>query len=232
MFIYIYAFLVLWFLNSFKDIFIKHSLKNIDSWVLAWFVSLFAFFLTLPFLYNEWLPKTFSPNFIWILVFGWVFYYSWKYFNFKSLSLWDISLISPMKWLVTISTILTSFLLLWEKVSIIWWIWLFLIVAWTYLLAVEKGHKNIFDPIKALWINPWSKMYLICIIFYWFTVTIDRIWVLGSSVWFWTACMNLSVFLFSLPDIIKHRKVFFKNFKKIYISFFFICLLHFIVATS
>ncbi len=232
MFIYLYAFFVLWFLNSFKDIFIKHSLKNIDSWVLAWITSLCLVILTLPFLYNDGLPKEFSPNFLWILLFGGVFYYFWKYFNFTSLSLWDISLISPMKWLVTLSSIATSFLLLWETVSIIWWLWLFLIVAWTYLLAIEKSHTKFLDPIKALWSNPWSKMYLICILFYWFTTTIDRMWTTWSSVWFWSVCMNFTVFIFSIPDILKHKKSFINNFRKIYISFFFIVLLHFVVQTS
>lgn len=232
MVIYVYAFLVLWLLNSFKDIAIKHSLKNINTWLLAWFTSLFTIIFSIPFLISEWLPTQFWENFIWVLIFGWIFYYFWKFFNFTALSLWDISLISPMKWLVTFSVVLTSILLLWEKVSFFWWIWLFLIVAWTYILAIEKTHTNILSPIKALWKNKWSRIYLICIMFYWFTVTLDRMWVKWSSLWFWTICMNSFVFLFSIPDFIKHKNVIFSSFKKVYLSFFMIVILHFIVYVS
>jgi hypothetical protein len=232
MFIYLYAFFVLWFLNSIKDITIKHSLKWINSGVLAWITSLFTIFLTIPFLINEWIPKSFPPNFIWAFLFWGVFYYSWKYFNFIALSLWDISLISPMKWLITLSTVITSFLLLWEWISFIWWIWLILVILWTYTLAIEKTHTHILSPIKALWSDKWSRMYLFCILFYWFTVTIDRIWVLWSSIWFWTLSMNLFVFIFSLPDIIKHRKTIIKSFKGIYISFCIIILLHYFIYIS
>lgn len=232
MLIYLYAFLVLWLLNSFKDISIKHSLKNIDSWLLAWMTSLFTIFFSIPFLVNEWLPNEFSPNFIWILLFWWVFYYFWKFFNFSSLKHGDISLIWPMKWLVTLSTIFTSFLLLWEIPSKIWVVWLLLIVLGTYLLTIEKSHTHFLDPIKALLKNKWSRLYLICIMFYWFTVTFDRMWVLWSSVWFWTVSMNTFVFLFSLPDFIKNKWKIISTFKWIYLSFSLIVVLHFIVYVS
>lgn len=232
MIIYLYAFFVLWFLNSFKDIAIKHSLKKIDTWVLAGLNALFIVIFSLPFLYFEWIPSEFSPNFIWVLLFWWVFYYFWKYFNFTALSLGDISLISPMKWLVTISVVLTSFLLLWESVSFLWWCWIFLVIIWTYLLAIEKTHTNIFSPVKALWTNKWSRMYLICIFFYWFTVTLDRMWVLWSSIWFWSVCMNLFVLIFCIPDLYKNRKNIFHKLKEVYFSFFAILVLHFIVYIS
>lgn len=232
MFIYLYAFLVLWILNSFKDIAIKHSLKNINTWVLAWLTALFTIFISLPFLFIEWIPEKFPPNFIWTFLFWWVFYYFWKFFNFTSLKLWDISLIAPMKWLVTFFTVVTSILLLWENVSLLWWLGLTLIISWIYLLAVEKTHTNVLSPIKALWTNKWSKMFLIAVMFYWFTVTIDRMWVLWSSIWFWTISMNLFVFIFSLPDIIKHRKNIIPSFKNLYFSFFLIVSLHSIIYIS
>lgn len=69
---------------------------------------------------------------------------------------------------------ISSFLLLGEGVSFAGGIGIFLIFFGTYFLAIEKTHTHIFAPIQALWKNPGSKIYLIAVFFYGFTVTFDR----------------------------------------------------------
>lgn len=96
--IYFYAFFVLSFLNAFKDISTKQSLKSLDAGVLTGICSLALIIVTLPFLIREGIPSHIEYTyFIWIVAGGGLFYYFGKYFNFQSLSLGEISLISPMK---------------------------------------------------------------------------------------------------------------------------------------
>lgn len=95
--IYLYAFFVLTFLNAFKDIFTKQSLKSLDAGVMTGICSLALIVVTLPFLIRDGIPDHIEPSFLFIVAGGGVFYYFGKYFNFQALSLGDISLISPLK---------------------------------------------------------------------------------------------------------------------------------------
>jgi uncharacterized membrane protein len=66
--------------------------------VMTGIASLAIIIVTLPFLIREGIPSHIEySSFICIVLGGGLFYYFGKYFNFQSLSLGDISLISPMK---------------------------------------------------------------------------------------------------------------------------------------
>mgnify|MGYP003998905723 CR=1 FL=1 len=203
--IFLFAWIVLSFVNALKEIFIKHSLKTVDSKLLIGIVSLFSSILMLPFIIREWLPD-FSLKFFLAFLFWGILYFIWKYFYFQSLKYWEISFISPLKWLVVVNVIFTSWLLLWEVPSIIWTFWIFFVVFWIYLLSIQKWHVKFLDPLKHLLTDKWSRFYLITAVAYWFTVTIDKIWVLETSPFFWWFCMNMFLFFVTLPHLIKNKK--------------------------
>lgn len=225
--IYLYAFFVLSFLNAFKDISTKQSLKSLDAGVMTGICSLAIIVVTLPFVILEGIPSHIEyPSFIWIVLGGGLFYYFGKYFNFQSLSLGDISLISPMKWLVTIATVFSSIILLGEYVNIWGFLGIVLTIGGTYFLAVEKWHTTFIEPIRALVTNPGSRMFLIAVCFYGFTVTFDRMGIHASSIWFWAFLMNAIVFIMSIRDLYKHRKTLKKNLKTQYKALILVIILH------
>lgn len=106
--------------------------------------------VTGPMLMREWIPEHIEPSFFWIVLFGGLFYYLGKYFNFQSLALGDISLIAPMKGLITLATIFEYPPPRWVG-EYLWFSRIFLTLAGTYYLAVEKSHIRFSDPIKALY---------------------------------------------------------------------------------
>ncbi len=225
--IYLYAFFVLSFLNAFKDISTKQSLKSLDAGVMTGICSLAIIIVTIPFLIREGIPSHIElSSFIWIVAGGGLFYYFGKYFNFQSLSLWDISLITPMKWLVTIATVFSSMLLLGETVNLWGFLGIMLTIGGTYFLAVEKWHTTFIEPIRALITNPGSRMFLIAVCFYGFTVTFDRMGIHASSIWFWSFLMNSIVFLMSLRNIYIHRKTLKKNMQTQYKALILLIILH------
>lgn len=232
MFILLYAFLVLTFLNAFKDIAIKKWLQNLSPGAMTAITSSVLVWISIPMMIYEGIPQHMDVSFLWVVLGGGVFYYFWKYFNFTALSLGDISYIAPMKGLVSIAVIFSSLLLLGEWVSIGWGIGIFLIFAWTYLLALEKTHTHILAPILALWENTGSRMYLISVFMYGFTVTFDRMGVQGSSVWIWTFFMNSIMLIMSSRDMYLERKTIIRDLRKYWKVLFLILSLHVFVYFS
>ena len=182
--------------------------------------------VTGPMLVREGIPDHIEPSFFWIVLFGWLFYYLGKYFNFQSLALGDISLISPMKGLITLATIFSSILLLDEWVNIYGFLGILLTLAGTYYLAVEKSHIRFSDPIRALYRDPGARMFLIALCFYGFTVTFDRMGIAASSIWLWSFLMNAIVFTMSIRDLYKHRKTLKKNIITQYRALIIVLILH------
>ena len=75
-------------------------------------------------------------------------------------------------------------------------------------------------------VNPGSRMFLIAVLFYGFTVTFDRMGIHASSIWFWSFLMNMIVFIMSIRDMVKHRKTLRKNLKTQYKALFLVVFLH------
>lgn len=219
--IYLLAWVLLSFTNAMKEILVKHTLKWVDSTLLIGLISFFISLILLPFVIIEWIPQL-SVTF-WIAFFIWgLLYFIWKYFFFKSLQQWDISFIAPLKWLVTINVVLSSWLLLWELPNLIGLSGILLIVWWVYLLAIQKHHVWFFDPIRHIFTHRGSRLYLITSLCYGFTVTIDKIGVLETSPIFWVFAMNIFLTGASALHICKNVKASKEIISKNYHVFFWI----------
>lgn len=123
-------------------------------------------------------------------------------------------------------------ILLGEYVNIWGFLGIFLTIGGTYFLAVEKGHTTFIEPLRALITNPGSRMFLIAVCFYGFTVTFDRMGIHASSIWLWAFLMNSIVFLMSSRDIYKHRKTLRKNIKTEYQALIILISLHITIYLS
>ena len=202
--IFLLAWVLLSFTNAIKYIMVKHTLKWVNSTLLVGIISMFTTIILLPFVVAEGIPEL-SSKFFYVFVAGWTLYSIWKIFFFKSIQQWDISFIAPLKWLVTINVVFTSWLLLGEVPSMVWMLWILLIVSWVYLLAIQKNQIGWFAPIKHIYTDRWSRLYLVTALCYGFTVTIDKIWVLETSPIFWVFAMNLFLTVASSTQVIKRR---------------------------
>ncbi len=94
--IYVIAFFFLSFLNAWKDIFIKKTVKHVDANVLAGIVSLVSALLLVPPLFHTGIPVL-APGFWWVFIFGAILYYGGKFFAFNALKHGEISYITPLK---------------------------------------------------------------------------------------------------------------------------------------
>ena len=194
------------FVTSLKEISIKSNLKDINSNTLIFLLSWLSIIFWLPFLLYQWIPEL-SLKFWLVFFISGILFYIWKLFNFKAMQAEDISFIAPLKWLVSIWAIIVWIFILNEYPSLIWWIWITVILLWAYFLNLQKYHTKFLDPFIHIVTNKWSRYYLVSVLAYSFTVILDKIWVLESSIIFWIFMMQL--FLFCVSS---------KNFKKSFIE--------------
>ena len=190
------------FSNGFKEIFLKKTLKDIDTTVLMWILSWSTLLIVSPFLLKTGFPE-YSHTLALSIVFWGALYFVGKYCYFKALEYWEISYIAPLKGITTINIVFTSWILLWELPSFQGLIGIIVIIVWVYVLSIQKGQIYFLEPIKYLFKNKWSQMFLVTTVAYGISVSIDKIWVLESSPFFRAFCMNGIIFVSVLPQMIK-----------------------------
>lgn len=221
--------------HAIKWMFQKVNLKDINSnaliFVLSWLSTLFW----IPFIIKMWIPEI-SLKLLIVFILWSVLFYIWKLFHFKALQIEDISYISPLTWLVTVWVLILGIIILDEIPSIYWAIWVGFILIWVYFLNLQKYHTKFFEPIKHLYTNKWSQLFLISIICYSFTNILDKIWVAESYPIFWIFLMNLSLFVissFKLNKTFKKDITFFRtHWGLVWITFFFYVLGHITQMTA
>jgi drug/metabolite transporter (DMT)-like permease len=149
--------------QAIEFVFTKNVSKRIDPFVLS---TMFAFVLLvcswLRLLFVWWFTFYWYSNTFWAIVLASVIAFAvWRYFFTISLSLSDISVISPLLVLVPLFTLWTWAVILWEIPSVYWRIWVFLIILWSYFIKIWWNRwKWFFYPFIALWFDPWVKYML------------------------------------------------------------------------
>ena len=209
--LYISAFFFLTFLSAIRDIITKKILKHSDPDVMAGITGLLISFCLLPFILYEWIKETiFSWSFLFVLTLWGSLYFAGKFFSFTSYKLGDISYITPLKWLVTVFSIFTAFLLFGEIPTIYWFIGIFFIFIGIYVLGFKKS-TGFFWPFIHLFTDRASQIYLIAVLCYGFTVAIDKWGIALSTPLFWVFCMNLILFLWTSKKVFSERSSFLRE---------------------
>ena len=216
--IFLQAFFFLTLLSALRDISTKHSLKSIDSDVLAWYTALVICIITLPLVFYVWFPS-FSWELFWVSLLTGFLYFSFKYLSFTALSLWDISYISPLKGLITFGAIFTEFLVFWILPNTFWFLWIVFLCLGAYFVALKSKKDFPFEPIKRIFTEKSSQIYLFVILITSCTVVLDKVWVQLSNPYFWVSLMQFFIFVFSLRSIIKKSWKYFPLIKKSGFSF-------------
>ncbi len=163
-----------------SDALTKRVLISRDEYFVAWARLLFALpvlLISLLFIEIPHLNKTF-----WIaalcalpLEIGAVILYT------KALKVSPISLTIPFLSLTPLFLILTSYLLLGEKVSLSGGLGILLIAAGSYTLNIHKVRESLYDPIKAVFKEKGSVMMILVALIYSLTSSLGKMAIENSS---------------------------------------------------
>jgi drug/metabolite transporter (DMT)-like permease len=122
--------------------------------------------------------------------------------NLKALKSGDLSLIFPLINLTPLFMFVTSPLIGKEFPKPITIPGILLIVAGAYMLSMEKGSRDLWAPIKALWYHKGAR-YMTGVAFFWSLAgNTDKLGVQASSSAFWGASVKTGVALFMLPVVL------------------------------
>ena len=123
--------------------------------------------------------------------------------NLKALKSGDLSLVFPLINLTPLFMFVTSPLIGKEFPKPITIPGILLIVVGAYMLSIEKGSRDFWAPIKALWYHKGAR-YMTGVAFFWSVAgNTDKLGVQASSAAFWGASVKTGVALFMLPVVIR-----------------------------
>ncbi len=193
------------FFESFKDIFSKFNLKNLDEYVLATSYWIFQIPLLLLLAHLDGFPTLKYPFFL-ALGFEIILNVIVSILFMRALKLTDISLSIPMITFTPIFMLIFSPFLLKEYPSFLGLIGVILIVIGAYTLNLKQINQGFLAPIKALIKNPGSKLMLLVAFIWSFTAIFDKIGIINSSPTFWNLSKALTIgLLFMVILLFRHK---------------------------
>lgn len=177
------------FLESFKDVFSKELLKTFNPFVFVVCIKILSFILLLPTIF---VPFTIND------LTGFSLVYSLDVFlNFVSLLLYfsalkhsPISLSVPMITFSPVLLLITSRIMLGERVSIMGMLGVFMVFLGSYILNISKAKAGFFEPIKAIFKERGSRYMLTVALIWSITANLDKIGVKLSSPLIWPLFMS------------------------------------------
>ena len=203
-------------LRSFTDVAGKLGLKNIDEYLVAWSMFLFALpFIGVLLLFTE-IPEI-GPNFWIALLVGGIMNVLTNLLYMKAIKLSDLSITIPMTTFTPLFMLLTSPIIIGEFPDIFGIIGIVLIVSGSYILNFKEKKKGYFAPFKALVREKGPRLMLLVAFIWSITSNFDKIGIQNSSVFFWAASVNAFITLGFIPVVMifsrdkKHQIR--KNFK-------------------
>ena len=194
---FIFAFLTALF-EATKDVLSKKSLKDIDEYVVAWSLPCFALPFLLPILLFTAIPPL-GERFWLALVTGGTLYAFTLVLYMKALKSSDLSITVPMLTFTPLFLLITSPLMVGEFPGIFGLIGIFLIVAGSYLLNINKKSQGYLAPFKALLKEKGPRLMLVVAFIWSITANIDKIGLQNSSPLFWVIAVDIYVALLMLP---------------------------------
>jgi len=194
---FIFAFLTAFF-EATKDVLSKKSLKDIDEYVVAWSLPCFALPFLLPLLLFTEIPPL-GERFWLALVTGGTLYAFTLVLYMKALKSSDLSITVPMLTFTPLFLLITSPLMVGEFPGIFGLIGIFLIVAGSYLLNINKKSQGYLAPFKALLKEKGPRLMLVVAFIWSITANIDKIGLQNSSPLFWVIAVDIYVALLMLP---------------------------------
>jgi uncharacterized membrane protein len=195
------------FFESLKDVSSKHSLRNLDVYIVAWVANIFAVIFLLPLLLLSGIPKI-EPQF-WIALFigGSLNIVSFTLY-IRALEIADLSLTVPLVTLTPLFLLFTSPLIVHENPTVADAVGILLIVAGSYVLNLRESKNGCFAPLRALLRNKGSRFMLMVAFIWSITSNFDKVGVVHSSPLFWSTSLYsyLAVGMFPIAFFNSRRK--------------------------
>lgn len=186
------------FFESLKDVLSKHSLNQLDTYVVGWASMLFTALFLLPVLLIVHIPPL-GPHFGLALICGGSLNVVAYTLYIKALKASDLSLTVPMVTLTPLFLLVTSPLILHESASFADVVGICLIVIGAYVLNLKARSQGYFAPIRALFRELGPRLMLIVAFIWSFTSTFDKIGVHNSSPIFWAFALFTFLAIGMLP---------------------------------
>ncbi|MEP0915885.1 DMT family transporter [Leptolyngbya sp. DQ-M1] len=195
------------FFESLKDVSSKHSLRNLDAYIVAWVANIFAVIFLVPLLLLTGIPKIDPQFWIALLIGGSLNVISFALY-IRALQIADLSLTVPLVTLTPLFLLVTSPLIVQESSTSADAIGILLIVVGSYVLNLRERRNGYFAPLRALFRNRGSRFMLMVAFIWSITANFDKVGVVHSSPLFWSAALYgyLAVGMFPIAWFNSRRK--------------------------
>jgi len=198
----LYALLTAFF-ESFKDIFTKKTLTQLDVYVVSWYWRFFTFIFLLPLLFFIQVP-TILPGFWKALLISGSLNVVTTILFMKAIRDSDLSLTIPLVTFTPAFLLLTSPFIVGEFPRLLGIFGVLLIVLGSYVLNIKQRNNGFFAPFKAFYTERGPRLMLIVAFLWSITSSFDKVGVKSSSALFWTLSLNFVLAVILLPFFL-HR---------------------------
>ncbi len=176
-------------LESFKDVFSKGLLKTLNPFVFVVCVKILSFILLLPvvlipFKIND--IKSFALVYSLDVVLNLIS----LLFYFTAIKHSPLSLSVPMLTFSPVFLLITSYVMLGERVSVMGMLGVIMVFMGSYILNISKTKAGFFEPIKAIFKERGSRYMLTVALIWSITANLDKIGVKLSSPLIWPLFMS------------------------------------------
>ncbi len=187
--------------ESCKDVASKHSLLQVDAYLVSWCLIVFSLPLLLPLGLIDGVPQL-GEQFLLALVLGgslnvvaWILY-------LQALKLGDLSLTVPLITFTPLFLLITSPIIVDEYPTLTDVMGVLLIIIGSYTLNLSAARQGYLAPIRALVSQKAPKLMLSVALIWSFTSTFDKVGIQNSNPRFWAAANYTFIALAMLPLII------------------------------
>jgi uncharacterized membrane protein len=175
--------------ESFKDVFSKRGLENIDEYMIAWSLRFFALPFLLPILFFIKIPSL-TRDFWLALFLGGGLNAICTILYMKAIKQSALSLTVPMVAFTPLFLLLTSPFMVGEFPDVPGMLGILLIVIGSYVLNFEERQRGYLAPLRALFKTPGPRLMLLVAFLWSITANFDKIGVQNSSPMFWSIVLT------------------------------------------
>lgn len=191
--------------DSLKNVLAKHTLKNIDEYVVAWANSFFSALFLIPILFLG-IPEIKPMFFVGLIVSGSLNIAALVFFM-KSIKSGDLSNTVPLTTISPLLLLITSPIIVGEFPSFQGILGMISIVAGAYLLNFKSSQEDILMPFKSILKEKGPRYMMIVVLIWAVTANFDKIGVVNSSPLFYSFAVQLYIGTLMLPMIyLMHKK--------------------------
>lgn len=201
---FLFAFLTALF-RSLTDVAGKFGLKNMDEYIVAWALFLFALpFISLLLFFTE-IPEI-GPKFWLALFVGGGLNVFTNLIYMRAIKLSDLSITIPMVTFTPLFMLITSPIILGEFPNVYGITGIILIVSGSYMLNLKEKKKGYLEPFKALVKEKGPRLMLLVAFIWSITANFDKIGIEHSSVFFWPVAVNAFIAVGFIPVVLTKSK--------------------------